>query len=246
MQLAGLVLFTHVPPGVRLPATGRFKCRSIDPLVFAHRVGRRILVADISPETAGGYVAIGTLAGFATDSATVTIENIHLLPREVPFQQPPLAAGGIDDIGDDLFAIVLSLAELLLEAQENTAAFEPAPTLETFLAELRTDQRGRCSFSDTRTYRGRAGIIRPLDQGGTWHISNFIFLDPEPALLFANLAWSVGPRLELLINAYAAGPSLAETVNRDGRLALSERAEHTINRDALAWHRAQFFQRLSA
>lgn len=88
-------------------------------------------------------------------------------------------------------------------------------------------------------------MIRPLHLGGELHVSNFLFLDPEPGALFERFAWTVGPQFEIIVDTHAVSPDIADTVNRTGMLALNDSVDSWPDREALAWHREQFFARLS-
>jgi hypothetical protein len=133
---------------------------------------------------------------------------------------------------------------VILLAEETVKSFDFNAPPDQIAGILAADQDGRCCFSDVRTYSGMAYPIRPLEWGGLYHTGNFIYLDPEPGALFASFSWTIGPRLELLIDAYAVTSDIADTVNRSGMLAISDKAITSLDRDALAWHREQFFARL--
>jgi hypothetical protein len=212
---------------------------------FGGHIGEKIVIADISPNIIGGYVALGTLGPFARQNSgacLVRIDNLHPLEADMPFAEERPATIGMAEIEDAVSARITTAT--MMAADEVSFAYDTAGPLDLFSEHLSRQQQRRCAFSDVTTHRGQAVIIRPLDQGGAWQIGNFQFLDREPGTLFSSFAWTIGPRLELLIDAYAVTSDIADTVNRSGMLAISDKAITSLDRDALAWHREQFFARL--
>ncbi len=212
---------------------------------FGGRIGETVVVADISPNVVGGYVALGTLASFEkpkSGTCLVRIDHLRLFEMDIPFAQERPSAIGMAEIDDAVFDRVTTAP--LMSADEAGFAYDTAGPLDLFSEQLSRQQQRRCSFSDVVTHKGQAVIIRPLDQGGTWQIGNFLFLDPEPGKLFSTFAWAIGPRLELIVDSYAVTPDISDTVNRSGMLAISDKAITLLDRTAIAWHREQFFARL--
>ncbi|OAM77478.1 hypothetical protein A3840_09750 [Devosia elaeis] len=249
MRVARLVVFTHLTHDLRDGASRSFACSAAEARHYADQIGAPILIADITPSLAGGYVAQGILAGFRPDGANgalAVVEDIHAFPRDIPFQKPPPEAEGLAELPGDLFERIIAVARPASDFDEAFSPYRPMAPQDAFAAQLARRQDRRCCFSDVRTHRGEAFIIRPLALGGTWDIGNFLFLDPEPGALFANFAWTIGPRLEILIDAYAVTPDIADTVNRSGMLAIGDSMIATLDRAAIAWHSEHFFQRLRA
>lgn len=244
--MARLIAYTRLGGSLENSVIAPFVCSFADAIRFAHRLGEVILIADISPSLAGGYVGIGTLLGFRNmqaDGSFALIGDIQLFPADIEFQHTPPQIEGLDEIDDETFERIASLAPQRIEAHEAAGLWGVDHSQDEFSAQLARQQRRYCSFSGTKTYKGAAFAIRPQEQGGTNDISNRIFVDPEPGALFAAFAWTIGPRLELIIDAYAMSADIADTVNRTGMLAISDTALTTLDRDALAWHREQFFAR---
>jgi len=247
MRVARLVVFTHLDHDLRDGASRQFTCSAAEARRHAHQVGTPILIADITPALAGGYVAQGILSGFRPHGAAgalALVEDIRAFPQDIPFQEPPPAAESLAELADDLFERIIAQARPAPDVDEAFSPYLPTAPQNAFAAQLARRQNRRCCFSDVKTNRGEAFIIRPLALGGTWNIGNFLFLDPEPGALFANFAWTIGPRLEILIDAYAVTSDIADTVNRAGMLAIADSMIATLDRTAIAWHREHFFQRL--
>jgi len=240
-----LIIFTHIGQILREGEAAQFRCAPGDALRFGGHMGEKIVIADISPNIAGGYVALGTLGSFAPQGSgayLVRVDNLRPLETDIPFAEDRPTAIGMGEIEDTIFARITTAT--IMAADEASFAYDTAGPLDLFSEHLSRQQQRRCAFSDVTTHKGQAVIIRPLDQGGIWQIGNFLFLDPEPGTLFSSFAWTIGPRLELLIDAYAVTSDIADTVNRSGMLAISDKAITSLDRDALAWHREQFFTRL--
>lgn len=226
-------------------ATEAFPCAFSDELHFSHRLGEPILIANTAPAMEHGYVAIGRLKRFETDvdgGTRVQIEKIRSLIKVVPLSDMQDMQQRISEIPDIRFGEILAAALGEGYNEDQTAA--GAIPVDAFAQQLRQAQNDHCGFSDVATEEGTAFMIRPPEHGGRWHTDNFLFLDPEPGKLFANFAWTVGPQLEIIVDAYAVGPNVSDTVNRTGMLALKETLLSWPDRDALAWHRDRFFDRL--
>lgn len=245
--MAKLIVFTRLGHDLGDGASRLFPCSSADARRFAHHIGEPVLIADITPSLAGGYIALGILRDFEirdANGALARIDNIRTFAQDVPFQETPPDLEGISELADDLFERIAILATPAADADEAFSPYLSTVPLDAFSTQLARQQGRRCSFSDVKTHSGAATIIRPLGLGGTWHIGNFLFLDPEPGQLFARFAWTIGPKLEILIDAYAMTSDISDTINRTGMLAISDRAIASLDRAAIAWHRQQFFNRL--
>ncbi len=240
-----LIVFTHADQILRAGGSAHFRCAPGDALQFGGRIGEKIVVADINPNVAGGYVALGTLGSFAPSKSggdLVKIDNLAPFEKDMPLGEEHPGAIGMAEIGDAVFDTITTAT--LMSADEVGFAYDTAGPVDLFSEHLSRQQQRRCSFSDVTTHKGQAVIIRPLDQGGIWQIGNFLFLDPEPGKLFSSFAWTIGPRLELVVDTYAMTSDIADTVNRSGMLAITDKAITKLDRDAIAWHREQFFARL--
>ncbi len=221
-----------------------FPCSFLDELRFSSRIGEAILIASVTPGMEQGYAAVGTLSGFSNDSGgtLVWIEDISAFPSTVAFVENPQAEHKMSEVADDIFDRTIAIA--IGEGSEEAPFAYNQLSRDDFSERLRQAQGQRCGFSDVVAEQGEAFFIRPPALGGRWHTSNFLFLDQQPGILFASFAWTVGPRLELIIDTYAAGAAMSRNANQLGMLAVTDAFAARPDRDALAWHREQFFARL--
>lgn len=83
--------------------------------------------------------------------------------------------------------------------------------------------------------------IRPLPQGGSLHVSNFLCLERQVADAFRVGLIAVGPRLELLVDLSRIDPELLERLNPLGRLRLPSSEVAQPDLSALAFHREHVF-----
>lgn len=218
-----------------------------DEFKYASRVGQPVLVANMGGKFASAYVALGELAGFVSEpdgTNAVHLRNVTLFPDPMPMRDVPVLRSNIFEISDQAFQAILDLVIDPTSVHEDEPGFQPALPGSVFLQQLRREQDDRCSFSGARSDRLEAVIIRPMDQGGHWHISNFVLLDKAPALDFRGFGWSVGPRFQILLNAHAVGQDGVETASPKGILDMPIPSLMRLDRTALDWHREQFFARL--
>lgn len=216
-------------------------------LRFSRHIGEPVLVAIPDGDKAVTYQALARLAAFETDISGETllrIDTIRIFPNPVKTIEVEAMELGLSQISDDLFHRIIDAVIDPQRFEEDAEAMDNVVSIEQFSKQLERQQKKLCSFSGVPTTEGAAYIIRPLLDGGTWHIQNFLFLDPEPGQLFDNFAWTVGPNLEIIIDSQAMSPDVADTVNRKGVLMLSSEVAAMLDRDALAWHRGQFLERL--
>lgn len=243
--MSKLILYAAVPADFDLGATQDFACAFDDELRFSNRLGESILIANIAPDMAQGCVAIGRLLRFesgADQTTLVRIEKIRPLINVVPLPDIPQSERRMSELADSVFSEIVAAA--VGEGYEEDQFNHQSLSADAFAQQLRRAHDHRCGFSDVATEQGTAFMIQPPKDGGRWHTSNFLFLDPEPGKLFADFAWTVGPRFEIIMDAYAVGPNISDTVNRTGMLALRDMVASWPDRDALTWHRRQFFDRL--
>lgn len=217
-------------------------CLYGDALKLAGRVGQPILIARREPFGAATYIAlanIGDISVSADSRTSLRLEQLHYFPRPVPLVSTPPNTSQLIELATADFEQIAMHASGQDDWAENSR-----PRRDLFTHQLAVQQHETCAFSGVKTTDGMAFIIRPLELGGKWHIENFLFLDPEPGNLFSAFAWTIGPRLEIIIDAFAMGADIAETVNRSGILALNRDTQFAPDQAALAWHREQFFARL--
>lgn len=213
------------------------------------RLGEQVIVAGVNGAVAEGYIALGVLTNIdrdATGNTVARVADLRIFPEPLTFIEAPPGDDGMTDLSDQLFDQVIARALGHDEIDDAPAEDDFAAAIYQFTNKLARQQRRRCSFSDVSTSNGVACVIRPLQQGGKLRIGNFLFLDPEPGALFERFAWTVGPKYEIIVDTYAMSPGIADTVNYTGLLALYGAVATWPDREALAWHREQFFARLGA
>lgn len=230
----------------RVSSTGptELPCRFEDELRYSARIDQEVLLAgQPAPGTPAEYFATATLAGFVTTAAGVTLAQltqIRFLPHPAQAFALPAFIGEIDATHLPQLA---TAADGLDEAGQGFAPLDVYAAIGHQLAER---QDHVCSFSGVRISdgMGAATPIRPRPAGGAIHVRNCLFLHDEPATLFSRLAWTVGPDFEIIIDSWAVGAEILGTLNPTGKLALSQDPAWWPDPEALAWHRAQFHQRL--
>lgn len=247
--MSKLILFTSLDRPLFDGGTEIFACRVDPTLALAARLGEQIIVASVPPSTEQGYLALGLLDRLSEDAegqTLVQIASLRLFPEALSFLEEPARDTGIVELSEGTF-------EQIIARSLGQNEIDDAPATDNFLAaiyqitnHLARQYERRCSFSDVLTDNGVACIIQPPDSGGQLHVSNFLFLDPEPGVLFQRFAWTVGPKFEIIVDTHAMGPDIADTVNRTGLLALNDAVATWPDREALAWHRERFFARLGA
>lgn len=247
--MSKLILFTSLDRPLFDGGTELFACGTHPTLSLAARLGEQIIVASIPPSTQQGYVALGILDRLTEDAkgrTLVHIASLRLFPETLSFIDEPRTDTRIAELSESDFERIIARSLGQNEIDDAPASDNFVVAIYQFTNQLARQYERRCSFSDVPTDNGVACIIRPPDRGGKLHVSNFLFLDPEPGMLFERFAWTVGPQFEIIINMHAMRPDIADTVNRTGLLALNDAVATWPDREALAWHRQQFFARLGA
>lgn len=243
--MSKLVFHAQGLGGIEAGAAVRFMSTFVDQMRYAHRVGEKVVIADVI----GGrvvWVALGTLAGFDADLSnrvTVEINDLDLLAEPMPLTIMVREPGTLSEVADaDIQSALFPQSHAVADGEQVILSPDRV-TVSQFTTQLERQQAGICSFSGVSTTDGVAVIIRPLDQGGRWHVSNFLYLDPEPAELFCNFAWTVAPGYRIVTDIHAMTADIASTVTLDGKLALSAALAPGPDHDALAWHFEQFMAR---
>lgn len=247
-SLSKFILFTDLDRLLLDGGTELFSLSASTALELFTMPGEQIIIASVSPSSPPGYVALGIVDAVsegAEGRTQVRVASLRLFPETLAFTAPP-AQTGIVELSDSDFDQIIARSLGEKEIDDAAASDNFIVAIYQFTNQLSRQQNGRCYFSDVPTDNGVAAIIRPLDLGGVLHISNFLFLDPEPGVLFERFAWTVGPQFEIIIDMHAMRPDIADTVNRTGLLALSDAVATWPDREALAWHRQQFFARLGS
>lgn len=221
-------------------------CLYDDALKLAGRIGESILLAGKGPFESASYAAlanIGDVPVLADGTPCLRLERVSTFPRSVPAGFSASQATHLIEVSEDEFEHIVLQATGSGDFSEPPTPQVTRVPQDLFTRQLAAQQEDICAFSAIETSEGMAFIIRPLDQGGRWHAGNFLFLHTEPGELFSAFAWTIGPRFELITDLSAMTPYVTETANSTGFLAISDQAMETLDREALAWHRQQFFDR---
>ncbi|WP_157959828.1 hypothetical protein [Devosia submarina] len=222
-------------------------CNLEDELRYSSWIGREVLLAyQVVAGAPAMIFARATLTQFAAyGSDTIAVfTGPKILPDETEiterFQTGPFAI-----MPGENFAQPVSESHAN-SAQEAGTLFTRSDLLGQIAAQVRRNAQSICSFSGVETAfsEGLATPIQPQALGGREHVRNFIYLHDEPAQLFNSFAWTVGPDLEIVADAYAMTTQILVTVNPTGKLLVSDDPRQRPDERALAWHREQFLQRL--
>jgi hypothetical protein len=243
--LPKLILYIESVSDFSQSPAATFGCRVEDEVRFAGYVGAPVIIANTGSTRDQGYVALGMLSGFrsAGSGAEAIVTDLLAFPYPLGFLEGFPPEPGLAVLSYAVFDRIIRLSQGYA-AEEAPALFNAFGSLTfEFTRQLEQQRRKRCSFSDVKTYRGVAQPIRPVEHGGSFDISNFLFLDPEPGALFGNFAWTVGPQFQIIVDAQAAGADVASTVNRTGMLALGDDVSRWPDRSALDWHFEEFCRR---
>lgn len=248
-SLSKLILFTSLDRPLLDGGSEFFSSDVHDSLNLPARLGEQVIIASVPPSAEQGYVALAILDRLSRDAEGKTLVHVTSLrpfPETLSFIGDPPTEAGIADLSESDFKQIIAKSLGDKEIDEAPASGNFLAAIYQFTKQLERQYQRRCSFSDVPTDNGVACIIRPLEMGGKLHVSNFLFLDPEPGVLFQRFAWTAGPQFEIIVDMHAMRPDIADTVNRTGLLALSDAIASWPDREALAWHREQFFARLGA
>jgi len=247
-----LVLYVALGANLAGDGTAVFPCKNADALEFAQHIGEQILIADIGHIAGPRFIALGRLEGFEGEvwARRAVMADILEFPEPLDLVGPEAELGRMAELDDAMFQMIIEAVSTgdapatYAYVREATVPFEAQDHLALeFRRQLERERRRRCSFSDVETRAGDAWIIRPIRQGGTLHIRNCLYLDPEPGILFQKFAWTVGPQFQIIIDVQATEAGVAETVNRLGMLALGDDVSRWPDRSALDWHFEEFCRR---
>ncbi len=219
---------------------------SEDEMRYSSHIGQEVLLAyQFIADGPAMIFAKATLTHFASrgNQTLAVFTGAKILPEEIemPWQPREVFA-----LAPDQGYWQPAAGKLKLPTEEAGAFFTRTDILGQIAAQVRSNARNICSFSGVEVAfgQGLANPIRPLALGGQEHVRNFIYLHDEPARLFNNFAWTVGPDLEIIADAYAMTTSMLSTLNAAGKLLVSDHPRERPDERALAWHREQFMQRL--
>ena len=209
------------------------------------RMGENVLIANVDQSGTAQYVALGRLVGFRTDESGlgfVQLDQINSLPKPALTFNLSQTNEIIELSDDDFKDIIRETSDMFDEA---SALFHRAAGSGLLMDQLGRQTDYRCAFSGVYTGNAVATIIRPIEDGGRVHISNFLYLDREVSDPFSNFHWTVGAEMEVITNTHLMTPELLEIIIPGGQLAVSRNGLESPDPDALAWHRSQFFARIN-
>ena len=223
-------------------------CSSEDALRYSDCLGDRVALAYFIDDQGPLYqYASATLDRFTTRGNMLVAEfsRLTFLPNDV--EQTVLASSAVFSVlSDTSDSIPFGEAAPLYGADEAGTIFESLDIYGQIGRQVRNAAQDLCAFSGVTVLpgEGSATLIRPIDDGGRVHARNFIYLHEEPSRLFNHFAWTVGPDMEIIADAWATGTDVLSTVNSTGKLLVGEEQRHWPDERALAWHRQRFFDRL--
>jgi hypothetical protein len=227
----------------------RFACSAEDAVRFASFVGQEVLVAIALAE--GQPLTIAATAQLAKFSPaetppTATLNNLRLLTSEfsLPYVREAAQFFFLEDADFNFFQTDSGVLRNHLE--EARSPFLALDIYAEIARQVRRQNNSICGFSGVpvEAEEGLAMPIVPLESGGRAHARNFIFLHDEPAHLFNQFAWTIGPDLEIIMDCRAIGTDVLSTINLSGKLVVSRNQDAWPDEQALAWHRQRFFERL--
>lgn len=109
--MAKLALFIRQDDIFSDAAVVLFPCSSRDASNFSRYLGSPILIANVAPPFAEGFLALGKLEAFKTDGNhnAAVVSAIRNFPGVVPFRQPNPSGPGLFEISDAAFHDVVGL-----------------------------------------------------------------------------------------------------------------------------------------
>jgi hypothetical protein len=222
-------------------------CTFADEVRYSSYIGNEVLLAyQVIASGPSIIYAKATLTKFASQehNTVAVFTGPRILPEETKISEP-FEAGVFKVLSDDHYSQP-AFGKEELSANDAGAFFTRGGILSQIAAQVRLNAGGICGFSAVPVSLGEglANPIRPLALGGREHVRNFIYLHDEPARLFNDFAWTVGPNLEIVADTYAVTSSVLSTANPSGKLMVSDDPTQWPDERALAWHREQFMQRL--
>lgn len=213
---------------------------------FAERLGEAVLLAHVDQSSTAIYLALGQLAGFYVDDFGIgyaRLNQINALPNSALAFSSSETGKPIVEIPDKDFEAVIRDAGA--ELDETAVSFHRAGDSGIFMDQLGRQTHYLCAFSGIYTGSPMATIIRPIEQGGRYHITNFLYLDREVSDSFTNFQWTVGADMEIIVNTHALAGELLEILIAGGQLAVNKGSLASPDPEALTWHRAAFFARIN-
>lgn len=192
-------------------------------------------------------------AGIGTDDQhRVTIEpyTAFAVPvtgdaeREVPGARRML------EVSDSRFDEVMAqaVAARFIGAAEAAVGFASTPTEATYTAirdQVLRAWRHRCAFTGQSDADGPLSIvaIRPRDNGGPLHVSNYLPMVPDLERAWRLGHFSVGEDYRILGDLYRLAPEDQDSMVPLFKMLLPGDAKRYPDPDLLAWHRSNIFGR---
>lgn len=223
-------------------------CTFEDEVRYSSYLGQEVLVVSRIIETAERTAfATGTLSRFASSNTgnIAVLSDLQVMPSEQPV--PSFLADSVFALLPDEYSFTQPIeSEARLEPAEAGAFFHPLEIYGQIAQQVRLLARSFCAYSGivVPAGEGSATPIQPASLGGWVHVRNFIYLHDEPARLFNSFAWTVGPDMEIIVDAFAMTTSMLSKINPGGKLLVGDNRDDWPDERALAWHREQFLQRL--
>lgn len=222
-------------------------CSLEDEVSYSSWIGQEVLLAyQLLADGPCLIFAKATLTQFAShgSESLAVLTSPRILPDETEVAEP--FATGIFKLLPDTDYAQPAFGSEQVPSKEAGAFFRHKDVLGQIAAQVRLNAQSICSFSGVavKSGEGLANPIQPPALGGQEHTRNFIYLHDEPAEMFNRFAWTVGPDLEIIADAYAMTTEMLSTVNPSGKLLVSDDPAARPDERALAWHREQFMQRL--
>lgn len=222
-------------------------CSPEDELRFSDYLGDRVALGYYIIDNGPLYqFATATLDRFTTQDNLTVAAFSRLTYLSTDIEHPVFASAAVFSVLPDTFDTIPIYDTPVEGADEAQTAFEPLDIYGQIGRQVRTAAQNFCAFSGVTVLPGEASatLIRPIDDGGRVHARNFIFLHEEPARLFNRFAWTVGPDMEIIADAWATGTDVLSTINPEGKLLIGTDHRHWPDERALAWHRQKFLDRL--
>jgi hypothetical protein len=223
-------------------------CSLEDEVRYSSYLGQEaLLVSRITEDGPRSAFATGVLSRFSSSNEGnfAVLTDLKVMPSEQHI--PSFLKDSVFALLPDEYSFVQTAESRENEgAAEAGALFHPLEIYGQIAQQVRLLARGLCAYSGVPVSAGEGSAtpIQPTSLGGRVHVRNFIYLHDEPARLFNNFAWTIGPDMEIIADAYAMTTKLLSTINASGKLLHGDNPADWPDERALAWHREQFLQRL--
>ena len=247
ISLAKLLVNIGLMPAQLTMGPMEVACSLEDKLRFSDYLGDRVALGYYIIDNGPLYqFATATLDRFTTQNNLTLAVFSRLTFLTTDIEQPVFASGAVFSELPDMSDTIPIYDTPLAGADEAVTTFEALDIYGQIGRHVRETANNLCAFCGLTVLlgEGSATLIRPIDDGGRVHVRNFIYLQGEPSRLFNRFAWTVGPDMEIIADAWATGTDVLSTINPNGKLLVGDDQRHWPDERALAWHRQRFFDRL--